>query len=662
MKPRLIAKRLFHQNPNEVTFDSFPSIDNDFVYGSSFVEDQEGNVGVKGLYDAISRADAVETGAYTAEQQCVYVAYKLGIPDEAPLNLIKLVKLHDKFNTMSKTAANVQKATLALADAVKLVNSASGKQDRNQLAKLAKERAPTGAAGEQPQCCSFVVAMFEHITYGNALKLGVRKFNDLGSKFEFSTTPNDFADDLDSFLRLHESVRAILASVGTSKTPTMQVYSTKEAARDAELALPEPATRALPPIPQEILGKIETEFAGDSTDISKILPGLPELAVGVFYTVDIDLKPAEDSSAPAVPAEVYTAGVASRADWNQHWQQGWGANTIPSLDLVAPLQSTQLYYSSNRIEESMVPLISRVHPAVYTFTAISVVDGLAASFPVTTTLSVTGGEIMTMKERQAKLKLEEAERKRAHAERDSEVEEEEGGVAGFGSDASEREDTDEDEDEHIAGFGSNSDDVSDDEEVTGFGGMPVDQDVALFLELDEGLQDSGGGGKRQRGAKTASKKVEEALDSAWNQEQRRLEKKGVPQSQQYLRKVKFRRASLQSTNLDEAPVDNAIKTLQEDNVVTQSRSTQARMLWSKVNDEFIAPMRARAEERRKEIIEEQQLAQEKMLKELREAEQKMREEEEETKRKAQLKEQRLRDQKAREIEAFRQGSMFKLLD
>ena len=592
----------------------------------------------------------------------MYVAYKLGIPDEAPLNLIKLVKLHDKFNTMSKTAANVQKATLALADAVKLVNSASGKQDRNQLAKLAKERAPTGAAGEQPQCCSFVVAMFEHITYGNALKLGVRKFNDLGSKFEFSTTPNDFADDLDSFLRLHESVRAILASVGTSKTPTMQVYSTKEAARDAELALPEPATRALPPIPQEILGKIETEFAGDSTDIAKILPGLPELAVGVFYTVDIDLKPAADSSAPAVPAEVYTAGVASRADWNQHWQQGWGANTIPSLDLVAPLQSTQLYYSSNRIEESMVPLISRVHPAVYTFTAISVVDGLAASFPVTTTLSVTGGEIMTMKERQAKLKLEEAERKRAHAERDSEVEEEEGGVAGFGSDASEREDTDEDEDEHIAGFGSNFDDVSDDEEVTGFGGMPVDQDVALFLELDEGLQDSGGGGKRQRGAKTASKKVEEALDSAWNQEQRRLEKKGVPQSQQYLRKVKFRRASLQSTNLDEAPVDNAIKTLQEDNVVTQSRSTQARMLWSKVNDEFIAPMRARAEERRKEIIEEQQLAQEKMLKELREAEQKMREEEEETKRKAQLKEQRLRDQKAREIEAFRQGSMFKLLD
>eukprot|EP00729_Bicosta_minor_P029574 gene29574-22847_t len=184
-------------------------------------------------------------------------------------------------------------------------------------------------------------------------------------------------------------------------------------------------------------------------------------------------------------------------------------------------------------------------------------------------------------------------------------------------------DDEDDDDEEAMGFGFVLDEYDDDEVVVGFGDLGVE-------------------------SSRAAKETGKLLQSAWEEEEKRLAEENVPQSQQYLRKNKFKKAA--TARLTAEPgvhVENALKLMEEETYVTQARRGQAekRLVAARTKKELKSikmnrkssglerwqPVdaatteqrsRENAEKRRAERVEEQRLAAEQLRLEIDEVERK----------------------------------------
>lgn len=646
MRSRTVAGRRFHQNPNEVRFSSHAAIHSPFAYGCEFIEEQLRDIGLgnRTLYDLIASVGAVETNGFTEEQQAIYVIYRLGIPAQTPDNIANVLSLLNKFRELRSYDNNT--GTVEVTQAISLVNGAVSKRMK---VRASFKKSSKGEHNQHTEArCSFVEAMFDHLTLDRAIALGLRKFDSLeGSTFEHAQTGIEFADEIDLYLQLNEEERISAVKEDDGEPATTNVYTSVEEACRAE---PARRRRHLPIVPPASQEKVKANFITRRAKVGKMqAPAVDDkVSVGIFYTVDMDLQPGDHPTLPEVPHEALSSGLASRSgsDWGSLWQNGWTSGTVPTLASTEGYNKRQFYYSSTETEEPMIPLLSRVEPEKYTFTTISLVDGLAPSKPTTTKLTIAGSVMKALPKPADNVEGDD----------DDDVDGE-GGVDGMFNTAVETDD--EDDDEEAMGFGFVLDEYDDDEVVVGFGDLGVE-------------------------SSRAAKETGKLLQSAWEEEEKRLAEENVPQSQQYLRKNKFKKAA--TARLTAEPgvhVENALKLMEEETYVTQARRGQAekRLVaartkkevksikmnrkssglerWQPVDAATIEQRsRENAEKRRVERVEEQRLAAEQLRLEIDEVERKKREGENEKRRKKERKELAIRQQQEREMEALQKGEIY----
>lgn len=643
MKPRT-SGRLFHESPNEVKFSADAALDSDWIKGLNFIEEEEGELGSKLFYDQISNATAVSSKRFSEEQQVVYVIYKLGISARAPECITNVLDIYEEFRKAKSYEAHT--GTVTVTDATALVNVVGTGNVR---------RRSVGDANTQDNSrrCSFVEAMLVHLKFDRANEMGLQKFNTLDTEtFAFSTTENDFADEIEMCLRAIEAVRAgHVSNEDSGEGQALRIYNSRTAAKHEAQALPPPDSRQLPDLGPESKKAVRKELsllvkrrrAKKATQPSSNAPG--GLTVGIVYTVDMNLAAGESATECTLPEEVLQSGLAAQSSWARYWQAGWSKDTVPTYALTKEHDKKQFYYELTDTKEEMVPLLSRLEASKYTITAIALVDGLAPSVPVTTTLTVTGSVMKT-------------DRKQA-VEKQRRISMASIGIAIDGGGES---------DDSFGARTDASEFASDDEEEEAMGFQFV---------LDDEDDDTGGFAGRLRNQK--------ALEAAWKEEEARLVKGGVPQSQIFLTKAKYQKAAASRASLQvgevHAPIDNAMKALQEETAVSISREAPAEervvaartqqdvknihrerrtsLEWQKTTAEELGrTTRENAERRQKE---RQRLAEEKRRAEaleLAEAERIRLEEELETQKAENERIRRLTEQRENELAAFSRGEIF----
>ena len=424
--------------------------------------------------------------------------------------------------------------------------------------------------------------------------------------------------------------------------------------------------------------------------------------VGVFYTVDTDLRLHDPPTSPNVPPDALEKKISKwisdkgEKSWTSksHWQNAWDPTAVDNnLTLILPQMTDftqmtipkhknmheaaihhQFYYACNATEEPMKPLLSREEPGKYTFTTVSLVDGLAPSRMVSTKLTIAdsimklGGKMDSGEERAAKPNTP-MMRVLSSLAGDNILEK-----LGNGKQESLLQKTLKHDEEVVLGFDSGADD--DDEETAGFG-------FALG-EFDEEEGVNGFGDLEMESGREATK-VSKTLQDEWYKEEAKLTKEHVPQSQQYLRKKKFKRAASKRATAaaGAAPVESAKSALEEVTVVTKARdkpvekrnvagrtqhemkqylkllksNRQSTQLWKPIDaDVQTQQSRERAEKHRLKLVEERRVAAEKVRQEEETTERRKREDQEEAERKKARKEQRNREQRERELQAFQNTS------
>jgi hypothetical protein len=306
----------------------------------------------------------------------------------------------------------------------------------------------------------------------------------------------------------------------------------------------------------------------------------------IFYSVDINLPVGQTPTLPVVPQNVFENGVVSRLQ--EGWMPTWGAaltdatHTFPTKDkheppcvckeIVLTNDKSQFEYSS--IRTGGVPTVSKVEPCSFTFTAISVVEGLAPSDPITATFTIVGPTLDA--QGPAPTKPDSG---------DNIID----GSGGFATRAEEAVEEDEVEDPNLQEIFKDrqaelanvakmnpeerkqwiqneaksirdkvtATNARDDEEATPGFVFTVNEDDANALGED---------------ATRAAAAAQKELLAVWDVEEKQMIEAGIPQSQQWLRRSAFMKASKQGESVAAGSgVEGAAKMLQIDNPVMQAR-------------------------------------------------------------------------------------------